>query len=138
MKITVDTNVLISATFWYGDSFRILERVENKEIELILSHEIIKEYEEVLAYNEIQEKIQAKQLTMKQTVQKIQSMATLAYPSEKINIVKDDPDDNAVLECALEGDVNYIITNDKHLLKLKEFQEIKIITPAEFLAIPHQ
>ena len=138
MKITVDTNVLISATFWYGDSFRILERVENKEIELILSHEIIKEYEEVLAYDEIQEKIQAKQLTMKQTVQKIQTMATLVHPSEKINVITDDPDDNAVLECALEGKVKYIITNDKHLLKLKEFREIKIITPSEFHAISHQ
>ena len=138
MKITVDTNVLISATFWYGDSFRILERVENKEIELILSHEIIKEYEEVLAYDEIQEKIQAKQLTMKQTVQKIQTMATLVHPSEKINVITDDPDDNAVLECALERKVKYIITNDKHLLKLKEFREIKIITPSEFHAISHQ
>lgn len=77
MKITVDTNVLISATFWYGDSFRILERVENKEIELVLSHEIIKEYEEVLAYDDIQEKIQGKNLTMKQTVQKIQTIAIL-------------------------------------------------------------
>ncbi len=135
MKITVDTNVLISATFWYGDSFRILERVENKEIELVLSPEILKEYEEVLEYDEIQEKIQAKQLTMKQTVQKIQTMATLAYPSEKVNVIKDDPDDNAVLECALEGKVKYIITNDKHLLKLEEFREIKILTPAEFRAI---
>lgn len=135
MKITVDTNILISATFWYGDSFRILERVENKEIELVLSNEIIREYEEVLAYAEIQEKIQGKQLTMKQTVQKIQTMTTLVHPSEKVNIIKDDPDDNAVLECALEGKVKHIITNDKHLLKLKEFREIKIITPAEFRAI---
>ena len=132
MKITVDTNVLISATFWYGDSFRILERVENKEIELILSHEIIKEYEEVLTYNEIQEKIQAKQLTMKQTVQKIQSMSMLVHPTEKIHIIKDDPDDNAILECALEGKVDFVITSDKHLLKLQEFKGIKILTPAEF------
>src|SRR3989338_5589119 len=135
MKITVDTNVLISATFWYGDSFRILERVENKEIELILSHEIIKEYEEVLAYNEIQEKIQAKQLTMKQTIQKIQTMATLVYPIEKVNVVKDDPDDNAILECALEGKVDFVITSDKHLLKLQEFKGMKILTPAEFRSI---
>lgn len=135
MKITVDTNVLISATFWYGDSFRILERVENKEIELVLSNEILREYEEVLAYDEIQEKIQGKNLTMKQTVQKIQTMATLVHPSEKIDVITDDTDDNAVLECALEGKVKYIIANDKHLLKLKEFREIKILTPAQFRAL---
>lgn len=135
MKITVDTNVLISATFWYGDSFRILERVENKEIELVLSSEILKEYEEVLGYDEIQEKVEGRNLTMKQTVQKIQTMATLVLPSEKVNIIKDDPDDNAVLECALEGKVKYIITSDKHLLKLQEFKGMKILTPVEFRVI---
>ena len=44
MKITVDTNVLISSSFWHGDSDRILNRVENKEIELVLSKEIIEEF----------------------------------------------------------------------------------------------
>ncbi len=72
---------------------------------------------------------------MKQTVQKIQTMATLVHPTEKINLIKDDPDDNAILECALEGKVKYIITNDKHLLKLQKFKGIKILAPAEFRAI---
>ena len=60
MKITVDTNVLISATFWYGDSEKIITKAENKEIELVLSRDIIKEYNEVLQYKEIKDKIKDK------------------------------------------------------------------------------
>jgi len=54
-------------------------------------------------------------------------------PLEKLVIIKDDPDDNKILECAKAGKVEIIVSNDNHLLKLKEFKRIKIITPKEFL-----
>ena len=133
MKVTVDTNVLISATFWYGDSNKIIELAEQKKIGLILSKEIIEEYKNVLDYEEIQERIKNKNLEMKQSVQKIISISKIIAPTRKINIVYDDPDDNKVLECAVSGNVDCIITKDKHLLKIKEFQGIKIVTPEEFL-----
>ena len=133
MKITADTNTLISATFWHGDSEKIITKVENKEIELVLSKEVINEYVEVLNYNEIKDKIKDKNLEMKYSVQKIISISTIIEPQEKLDIVKDDSDDNKILECAKEGHVNFIITNDSHLLNLKEFEGIKIITPKEFL-----
>ena len=60
-------------------------------------------------------------------------MATIVTPHTKQDVIKDDPDDNVILECALEGQVQHIITQDKHLLKLKDFQGVKIVTPSEFL-----
>lgn len=135
MKITVDTNILVSATFWSGDSFKIIERVENKEIELILSKEIIKEYSEVLQYKEIQDKIKNKNLEMKYPLEKIQSMAKMIEKTRSIDIIKEDSTDNKFLECAVAGQAAYIISKDKHLLKLKEFENIKIILPEEFLRI---
>ncbi|MEK6893531.1 MAG: putative toxin-antitoxin system toxin component, PIN family [Nanoarchaeota archaeon] len=68
MKITADTNVLISGTFWEGDSFRILEKVKKKEITLFLSEEILSEYEKVLSYSEIKDKIQDNDLEIKKTM----------------------------------------------------------------------
>jgi len=133
MKIVVDTNVLISSTFWYGSSFRVIEKVENKEVELILSKEILKEFINVLNYEEIQQKIKNKNLEMKRTVEKIVSISTIVDPKQKFNIIKDDIEDNKIIECAIEGQANYIITQDNHLLKLKEFNGIKIITPKEFI-----
>ncbi len=134
MKITADTNILISSTFWEGDSDKILEKVENKEIELVLSKEIIEEFSEVLKYDEIQDKIKDKNLEMKRTVEKITFLSTIVEPKEKLDVVKEDIDDNKILECAIEGNVDYIISNDKHLLKIKEFRGIKIIKPEEFLS----
>jgi len=134
MKITVDTNVLISSTFWNGNSDKIINLVENNKIELILSEEIIEEFIKVLNYKEIQEKIKDKNLEMKRSVEKIVSISKIVIPKLKINI-SEDSDDNKILECAVEGKADYIISQDNHLLKLKEYNKIKILTPKEFLEI---
>jgi uncharacterized protein len=133
MKITVDTNILISAAFWYGASDKIISKVEAKEMQLILSENIIKEYSDVLDYEEIQDKIRDKKLVMKHTVRKIISISTIIEPEIKLDVVKDDPDDNMILECAVAGNVDCIVSNDKHLLKLKEYKNIPILTPDEFV-----
>ena len=133
MKVTVDTNTLISATFWSGSSDKIISKAEIKEIEIILSNDIIKEYSKVLDYEEIQDKIKDKKLEMKRTVGKIISMSTIVVPKEKLTIVKNDPDDNIILECAKAGNVDCIVSNDKHLLKLKKFENIPILNPDKFV-----
>ncbi len=51
----------------------------------------------------------------------------------KLNIIKEDPSDNIVLECAAEGKADYMISGDSHLLGLKEFRGIKILTPKQFV-----
>ena len=133
MRIVVDTNVLISATFWQGDSNEILECVERKEIELVLSKAIIDEFSEVLNSSEIRKKIQDKNLGLQRTVEKVVSMATLVEPTKRLAIVKEDPDDNKVVECAEEGNAAFIVSNDNHLLKLRQYEGILIVTPQRFL-----
>ena len=133
MKVTVDTNTLISATFWHGDSEKIIIKAEDKKIELILSRDIINEYSDVLGYDEIKDKIKNKKLEMRYSVGKIISISKIVEPLEKLDVVKEDPDDNKILECAKEGKVDYIVTQDKHLLKLKSFEGIEILNPCEFL-----
>ena len=59
----------------------------------------------------------------------------LVIPKRKVNVVKDDPDDNKFIEAALEGKADYIVTQDRHLLNIKEFEGIKMVTPKEFLRI---
>lgn len=135
MKICVDTNVLISATFWEGTSYKIMKLVEIGKAELFLSNPILKEYIGVLKYEEIQSKITSKNLEMKLTIDKLISLASIVVPNRKINVIKDDIDDNKILECAIDGRVDYIITKDFHLLKLKKFEGIEIITPEELLDI---
>jgi uncharacterized protein len=133
MKIVLDTNVLVSATFWNGDSEKIIQKVENKEIELILSKEILDEFDAVLNYKDIQDKIKNKNLELKRTVEKITILCAIIEPKQKLNIIIDDPTDNKFLECAIEGKADFIVSKDKHLLKIKEYQGIKTITPEELL-----
>lgn len=135
MRITADTNVLVSATFWYGASYKIIEKVENGEIELVLSKEILEEFANVLNYEEIQDKIENKNLEMKRTVEKIVSISRMVEPKQQFDVVKDDSEDNKLVDCAFEGKVDYIISQDEHLLSLKEFKGIRIIRPEEFLQI---
>lgn len=133
MKITLDTNILISATFWYGASFKIIKMIEEKKLELVLSSSIIEEFEEVLNYDEIKAKIDIKKLEIRIATTKIKELATIISPSRRVIVIKGDPDDNMILECGADGIVDYIITKDNHLLKLKEYEEIPIVTPEEFL-----
>ena len=71
MKITTDTNILVSATFWRGDPNKIINIIEKGEIELILSEEIIEEYNDVINRDEIMDKIEKKNLILNKSVQKI-------------------------------------------------------------------
>lgn len=133
MKVVLDTNVLISATFWEGDSSKIVKKVEDREIELILSKDILDEFKGVLEYKEIQEKIKNKNLEMKRTVEKIISISSIVEPKNRFNVVEGDSDDDKFLECAVESNADFIVSQDNHLLKIKEFKGIKILTPSAFL-----
>lgn len=138
MKIVLDTNVLISGTFWTGNSFKILEMIGSNKVSLFLSDGIINEYYETINSDEILDKINNKNLISNEIIQKVISNAFIVKPNQKLTI-SEDPDDNMVLECAFEGQVDFIITYDNHLLKLKEFNNfnnnIKIVAPEEFLRI---
>ena len=135
IRITVDTNILLSATLWHGASERIIGKVENKEITLVLSEAILEEYYKVLNYEEIQERIKDKKLEMKQSVLKISQISEIIEVKSRINLVKEDPSDNKIIECAIDGNANYIITKDNHLLKFKEYKGIKILNPEDFLKL---
>ncbi len=135
MRVVLDTNVLVSGTFWKGDSEKIVDKVENKEVELISSKELIEEYEEVINREEIMDKTQNKDLILNESVQKVINDSTIVEPTKKFDVVKEDPKDNKIVECAVEGNADYIISQDNHLLNLKEFNGIKILTPEEFLGV---
>ena len=57
----------------------------------------------------------------------------LIETKEKVDIIKEDDEDNCIIECALASDARFIITQDNHLLRLKNFRNIKILNPSEFL-----
>ena len=59
-------------------------------------------------------------------------MCERVQPTETVSIITEDPSDNRILECAAAGEVDYIVTGDKHLLKLEQFRNSPILKVAEF------
>ena len=68
----------------------------------------------------------------------INNIAILVEIPEKLDVIKDDPEDNKILEAAIEGRACFLISGDQHLLEVKEFRGIKILKPREFLNISGQ
>jgi putative PIN family toxin of toxin-antitoxin system len=135
LKVTLDTNVLISGTFWEGEAYKIIQLIDQKEIKCYLSKKILEEYNKVLHSDEILEKVEDHHLKIKSAIIKVVEMCSIVEPKTKVMAVLDDPDDNKILECALEAKVDYVVTYDEHILKLKEFEGIKLIQPKELLKI---
>ena len=128
MKVTVDTNFLISATQWdYSVAHRLLKKLILSDAEISTTQDILDETAEVLERDFEYNKDEIKNI-----IKKILLFTKLVEPKQKVDVIKDDPDDNKVIACAIESSSEYIITYDKHLLKLKEYKGIKIITPEEF------
>jgi len=128
-KIVFDTNVLISATLW-GNSVaqKFLFKCIRENVQIFSSQEIIEEYKEILARD-----FDYKEQEIGEILEKVLQFVILVIPSKKIDIIKEDADDNKIIECAVESDAEYIISYDKHLLKLKEYLGIKIVRPEEAL-----
>ncbi len=128
-KATLDTNILISALGWRGNPKQVFDKIVNGEVELFISDEQFNELSEAIEYP----KFQFTQQQKDRFKSLILELSNFVKPQERIDAVKKDPDDNMVLEAAVAGNVEYIVSGDPDLLELKEFRGIKIRTPRKFL-----
>lgn len=132
IRTVIDTNVVLSGTYWTGDSRKILQKLEEGKIIAIASPEILKEYERILQHPDILEKIDELQVAQRAATLKLFQKMTIVEPKKKIKASKD-PDDNKFIEVAVEGNVEFIISKDRDLLELRSYYGIKIVEPTEFL-----
>ncbi len=136
MRIVLDTNVWLSAIFWDGEASKILEKGENKDVQIIISEDILSEIITVLnRESKFQKHILNLRLGIEDLLRTILSISTLIETKTKLDIIKADPKDNIILEAAIEGKVECLISYDNHLLNMIEFRNIKIIRPGEFLKL---
>ena len=134
MNIVLDTNVWLSGVFWDGEASKILEKAEKKGIDIIISEDILSEIIKVLnRESKFQKYISNLKLSIEDLLRTILSISILIETKTKLNIIKADPKDNIILEAAVEGKGEYIISYDNHLLNMIEFRGIKIISPKEFI-----
>jgi putative PIN family toxin of toxin-antitoxin system len=127
MKIVVDTNFLVSSTHWDNSvSHKLfLKLIKNNDI-IFSTEEILDEFAEVLKRDFLYNEEDTKNI-----LEKVLQFLTIVSPNQKVDVIKEDADDNKIIECAIESKADYIISYDKHLLNLKEYEKIKIIKPEE-------
>lgn len=129
MKIVLDTNVFISGIFFSGPPAQILRAWKSKVLKIILSQDILGEYQRV-----------AESLSVNYPsidILPIIEMVTVHsqfIDTQGLDItVCDDPDDNKFIECAIASDTKIIVSGDKHLLKTNGFEGIEVCKPREFV-----
>ena len=127
-KIVADTNIIVSSIFWNGKPYRVVQKGINRELLIFISRDIINELKVVLKRDFGLEEQEIEDIT-----KAISLFTHLVKTNREIDIVKEDRKDNIILECALAADANYIVSGDSHLLNLKEFRGIKVLSADEFL-----
>jgi putative PIN family toxin of toxin-antitoxin system len=128
MRVVFDTNIFISAIVIPGclAEKAIFKIIEGKD-SLIISKEIINELLSLLS-----RKFSRDSEAVSRVAVYLSEIVELVNPTERIRILKDEPD-NRILECALCGKADAIVTGDKEMLKLKEYKGMKIISLKEYL-----
>lgn len=126
-KVVADTNVLVSAIAFDGKPAQVLFLIAQEKIQAITSSALLTELEETLVkiLNLSKESVQL-------IVEEIRDEFIIVQPKVNIKISRDE-DDNRVLEAALEGKCDFIVTGDKDLLDLKSHKNTQIITVDQFL-----
>ena len=128
MHVVLDTNVLVSGVFWRGPASRILELWAKDKIEVVVSPEILTEYQRLLAEME-RDKLAG--LADAWAVF-IAQHATVIHPAGHPRLCRD-PDDDKFLHCALSAGAQALVTGDKDLLSMGRVAEVELLSPAAFL-----
>ena len=133
IRVVLDTNIFISGIFWEGNyCSQIISAWRAGKITLISSLEIVQELVETLRDFKIE---MGEEMIMEWQKMIIEN-AVIVIPMEKLDLIKEDPDDNKFFEAALAGEAQYIVSQDqKHVLNLAEFRGIKTIHPEEFVKL---
>lgn len=130
LTVVFDTNILFSATGWRGKPFECVELARAGKVQAVTCVELMDELAEKL---ELKLGFSAEQSA--ETLADYLSFLRVVSIPKTLNAVPRDPDDNATLECAIEGSATFVVSGDKDLLDLKKFREIEIVRASEFLNI---
>ena len=131
MKIVLDANIFISSFFWGGNPRLVVERVIAGMDELFITKEIMKEIEDVIG----RPKFHAENDKISYFINSIEEIGNQISTKKHIKNGSRDKNDNKYIECGITANADYIISGDIHLLELKEYNGIKIVTAKNYLEI---
>ncbi len=134
MKVVLDSNVWLSAIFWEGEASKIIELADENRIEIIVSRNILDEIALVLnRESKFQKFLTNRNQNIVDILKTILVISKISDIKSRVHVIKKHPQDNMILEVAIDGKVDFIISYNKHVLDIRKFRGIKIISPSDFL-----
>jgi uncharacterized protein len=130
LEVTADTNIYISGLIFGGPPRQFLMQAEAGRFRLAISEALLDELGRILRV-----KFAWSDEAVAETVAQLLGCAVLVQPTERLDVVQDDPDDNRVLECAVAAGSRFIVTGDAALLRLGSHANIRILKVADFLEL---
>jgi putative PIN family toxin of toxin-antitoxin system len=128
--VTADTNIYVSAFQFAGSPRQLIEAAEDGRIRLSISEAIRQELSRVL-----QVKFAWSTHEVDEALLQLADCTELVRPTETLDVVPEDPDDNRVIECAVAAGASFIVSGDRHLLGLGRFRNVQILKLADFLKL---
>lgn len=135
MRAVLDTNVVASGLLWGGAPRQLLQASREKKLQLYTSTVLLLELTDILGRAKFARKLAAAQLSVDQLVERYALLTTVVHPAVIAPTILDDLDDDQVLACALAAKADIIVSGDRHLLILKEYERIRIVAAAEAVRV---
>ena len=136
MRVVLDTNVLVSALLTAGGPpDAIVRAAYNGDFQLVASSPLVAELRSVLIRPRIKERLGWSDQEIAAFITHFSEQAVIVQPQTRVAVVVSDPADNKVLEAAIDGKADYVVSGDRHLLELRGYQDIPIVSPAYFAAV---
>ena len=133
MKLVLDTNTVISGLLWHGAPRQVLDLARSGSIFLFTSPELLAELEDVLGRKKFAARLSVAQVAADELIYGYAALATTIRAAKIEPVIKADPDDDIVLACAVAAKAEVIASGDSHLLDLKEYAGIRILTVNQVL-----
>ena len=133
-RAVIDTNIWVSGLIWHGPPRVFVQRILSRQLHSIVSAEMVAEFQRVLNYPRISSVLLKRGLVAVDLAMQIRLVSELVVSSPLQTPVCRDPDDDAILACALAGAADVIVSGDSDLLVLAHYQGIQILTASQSLA----
>jgi putative PIN family toxin of toxin-antitoxin system len=139
VRAVADTNTVVSGLLWQGAPRQVLDAARAGKVDLFTSAVLLAELEDVLRRDKFAERLQRASVTAHGLTIGYAALARPVEPAAITPVILEDPDDDAVLACAIAAQVEIIVSGDSHLLNLKAYQDIPILSVVELLArVPNE
>lgn len=139
LRVVLDTNQFVSSVISaHGASAQVLQAWRDHAYLLVISRTIRRDIERVLAYPKLRTKYRLDPKDISALMELIEREAIVVAHPPPLSVITDDPDDNDVLAAAVAAGADYIVSGDHHLLDLRRYRDIAIVTARELLTLLHR